>query len=64
MAITVMVALIVLGAAVLMGLTVAARRRGFIGPGVAVTFAMALLLVGGSTMLYPSLMIVDVELGG
>lgn len=62
MAITVFVALIVLGSALLIGLIMAARHRDVLSPALALALALPLILVGGSTMLYPSAMIVQDEL--
>lgn len=64
MSVTVTVAVIVLVAALLLGLLYAALRRGKIGRTPAIVLAMIIILLGGVTILYPSVMIVEQEIAG
>jgi hypothetical protein len=64
MSVTVTVAVIVLVAALLLGLLYAALRRGKIGRTPAIVLAMIIILLGGVTILYPSVMIVEQEITG
>ena|GEM_PF-5570744 len=63
MSLVVTVALVVLVAALLLGLTYNAFRRGLIGRPVALILAAVVVLAGGATFFYPSALIVEQQLG-